>query len=271
MQEAIDCTGGWSRSASCLHRAEIVRLLLRYGSDPNGRWCPFESRLSDGGFPCTSATGVTPLMMAAARDQADTTYLLLDAGADLKLEDTAGGNALDYAWGEAVFQLLLPALFPDLATREAEALSYLTECGARKPGPWNQTALGSAILGSDFPSPEPPPPPPPSGWKRSSKTTPSRRSLSIRAQRIGRLLDIGADPDQRTSPSIDWTPVALAISAGDPEALEVLLVRGADPNTRWCAPVSIPWDGSKRIHGCEQERGMTPLMWAARWGAAQTR
>src|SRR5687768_8955908 len=45
---------------------EMVRLLLEHGADPSMKWCPFESRGPSDGFPsCTSANGMTPLMLAA--------------------------------------------------------------------------------------------------------------------------------------------------------------------------------------------------------------
>jgi len=84
-----------------------------------------------------------------------------------------------------------------------------------------------------------------------------------KARRIELLLGIGADPNQRMSGAVDWTPLALAIASRDPEVVEVLLAGGADPNARWCSVVSIPFVGSQPAPGCHKERGTTPLMWAA--------
>jgi ankyrin repeat protein len=128
-----------------VHRREIVRLLLQHGADPNARWCPFESR---GGVPpnvpgCESASGVTPLIGAASYDQADITYLLLDAGADPAAMDGRGFSALDYATGRAVFELILAAQFPDPVTRRAQATNF-------RKSPPDVVWL----------SPPPPPPPP---------------------------------------------------------------------------------------------------------------
>jgi ankyrin repeat protein len=79
-------------------------------------------------------------------------------------------------------------------------------------------------------------------------------------------LGIGADPNQRISGAVDWTPLALAITSRDSETVEVLLAGGADPNARWCALFSIPGVESKPAHGCNRERGTTPLMLAASLG-----
>ena len=110
---------------------ESVRLLLQHHSDPDGRWCEFESRGTDGiefGIgPCTAATGVTPLIMAALRDQADTTSMLLEAGANVRLTAASGANALATARGMSVFRQLLLVMFPKAATRDADALKYFTD------------------------------------------------------------------------------------------------------------------------------------------------
>jgi hypothetical protein len=142
LQDAIE----WLPFEHARHRRELIGLLLRHGADPDARWCPFESRA---GVPpyipgCESATGVTPLMAAAAFDQADTTYLLLDAGANPALTDADGETALDYATGRAVFELLLAAQAPDPATRREKSLAFR---GTGKERSW---------------LPPPPPPPPPS-------------------------------------------------------------------------------------------------------------
>ncbi len=139
LQEAIE---EWYR---LVHRREIVDLLLRHGADPNARWCPFESRAGTPYFPaCESAMGVTPLIVAAARDQADTTYLLLDAGADPNLRDGWERTALDYAGDRAVFELILAAQFPDPVARREAAVRF----------------PGAAGRETGWIAPPPPPPPP---------------------------------------------------------------------------------------------------------------
>jgi Ankyrin repeat len=140
LQEAIEQFRG-----RLTHRREIIALLLRYGADPNARWCPFESRggMGPGLLSCESEIGVTPLIAAAVLDQADTTYLLLDAGADPALTDGWDSTALDWAAGQAVVQLLLAAQFPDPTTRREKASTYPS---ARRNHGWV--------------APPPPPPPP---------------------------------------------------------------------------------------------------------------
>jgi hypothetical protein len=131
LQEAIE---PWYAD-SHRHRREIVGLLLQHGADPNARWCPFESR--QGAPPlmpaCESSGGVTPLIAAAFYDQADTTYLLLDAGADPAALDGQGFSALDYAKGRAVFELLLGARFPDPLARREQAQTFRKHLPAH---PW---------------------------------------------------------------------------------------------------------------------------------------
>lgn len=152
-------------SLSHVHRREIIGMLLRSDADPNARWCPFESRM---GVPplmpaCESKGGVTPLIAAAFYDQADTTYLLLDAGADPALTDGQGFSALDYAKGRAVFELLLAARSSDPAMRREQAKSFREHVPA---APWLS----------------PPPPPPPTAAEIqaliSARARESRRARS---------------------------------------------------------------------------------------------
>jgi hypothetical protein len=157
LQEAIE--QWWGPTVS---RREIIALLLEHGADPNARWCPFESRARTPTFPaCESAMGVTPLIVAAARDQADTVYLLLDAGADPNLKDGWDRSALDYASGRVVFELILAAQFPDPVARREAAASFP---GAARDSGWIA------------PPPPPPPPPPPRGGSED----PPLRSRPIR-------------------------------------------------------------------------------------------
>ena len=116
LQEAIDdLPAGVPAGATLPHVDEIVRLLLRHGADPNMRWCPLTSRVAWDArvdralWACVSDKGVTPLIEAAAADQADTVYRLLDAGADLRLEDWTGRGAIDYARSDVVHELLISA------------------------------------------------------------------------------------------------------------------------------------------------------------------
>ena len=83
------------------HRAEIVLLLLDHGADPNGRWCPFESRARPlPNLPtlyarCFSDVGITPLMFAASIRDVESVKALVKAGADSALRDGDGRTAQD--------------------------------------------------------------------------------------------------------------------------------------------------------------------------------
>ena len=100
LQEAIEAR---SYGRTLTHRLEIIGMLLQHGADPNARWCPFETR--GGRMGCTSAAGVTPLIMAAARDDAELMSLLKDAGADLRLKDFNGDTALNPVHSRPLFHL----------------------------------------------------------------------------------------------------------------------------------------------------------------------
>jgi ankyrin repeat protein len=265
LQEAIDAG---SYGAERKHRAEIVRLLLRHHADPDARWCPFESR---GGFlesrGCQTETGFTALTAAAAYDQADTTYLLLDAGANPLLQDARSGSALEYASGRAVFELLVAGLSRDSATRRPRTLAYLSRNVSRDLAlPRNQTVLAQHFAGGATSALWLPPPPPPPPSKSTRRTVARGASqLHVGARRLDLLLSVGANPNERVRGMWDWTPLAFAVNAHDPQSAQVLLSYGADPNERWCAtPVVSP------TFECIQMHALTPLMWAAQLGDIET-
>jgi ankyrin repeat protein len=266
LQEAIESQpfGGIRQ-----HRREIIKLLLQHGADPNQRWCPFESR---GGAPplmpaCESDSGTTPLLAAAWLDQADTTYLLLDAGADPALQDGRGKSALDDASGRVVFELLVAAQFRNAATRRADAIAYLN--GKVAPG---RTALGEVLLSrgwyGSWVSPPPPQPPPTQGAPLVA-VQPESEPRSPWVLRAELLLSLGANPNDRLSGEADWTTLAIAATNGDEQAARVLLAHGANPNARWCVAVMVPFETvsiSPAPTGCVAERGTTPLIVAAQYG-----
>ena len=99
LQEAIEAR---SYGKSTAHRPEIIRMLLQHRADPNARWCPFETRWGENSDfmvyvkSCRSEGGITPLIMAAAQNDAEVVFQLLAAGADPALETRNDENALDH-------------------------------------------------------------------------------------------------------------------------------------------------------------------------------
>ena len=100
LQEALE---RWTHESVADRRGQIIRVLGEHGADVNQRWCEFESRGQDESDACTSPFGVTPLLMAAMQDDPGAVFLLLQAGANARLENQFGSNALEDARSEAVF------------------------------------------------------------------------------------------------------------------------------------------------------------------------
>jgi ankyrin repeat protein len=200
------------------HRSEIVRLLLSHGADPNAGWCPFESRGYPGGprskDSCATDAPDRPLIAATVRDQADTVYRLLDAGADPRLEDWSGQIAIDYARSEVVFQLLAAALFPDSSSRPMSLLGYLRDRAAR---------TGDTPLSNVFTRGLPLPPPPPASTKEA-------RSDDAHAEMVRRLIELGADPNERMTEG--ETSLMAAAAFRELGVATVLLEHGADASLR---------------------------------------
>jgi ankyrin repeat protein len=256
LRTAIDKRWG---QAPPVHRAEIVALLLEHGADPNVRWCPFESRGGARPFgPCRTRTGVTPLMTAVAFDQIDVVALLLDAGADLTPDDWTGGNAFTFVTSPGVLNLLLARVFPDAAVRRREALDYLADRSVfwyPYDGGAAFSPLADAIVTDRrlFVIGLPAPPPP--GDTRPRPPYPGLERLRL-------VLGLGADPDERVDPEIDWTPLGLAMVQEQLQHAEVLLQYGADPNRRWCTHPRT----RRSEPNCSSDTGPTPLIWAQRMG-----
>jgi ankyrin repeat protein len=251
-----------------MDRVAMARLLLQHGADPNARWCPDGSRLmSPAGPPCVSDTAAPPLFVAAALDQTDMTYLLLDDGADATLSTWTGQAALHQAWSEPVFELLAWALYPDRDSHDADTLRYLRTTPPAGHLRWGQpdwTPLARAILnGSAGYVPFVPPP--------SFKDLAEFRL--VRAGLVRAILGIGADPNERVSGGVNWTPLKLAVDVWDPDIAEMLLARGADPDARWCTTAVSDRRGTgviyQRVQGCELSTGTTALMLAASFGRAE--
>ena len=248
---------------------EVMQLLWEHGADPNAKWCPFESRgpALDGGPHCTTATAMTPLIFATILGIREMVEMLLEAGADPTVRDWGGGSALDYAYDEVNFEMISRAQFPDLRTRDAEALDWVSsnEGSPYDKSLWTGTPIGRALTQregvADFP-PAPPPPP-----QSNAVYVSDRESRSV--NRLRALLRIGADPNRRLShDSVDSTPLSLALRANQLRAARVLLNNKADVNQRWC--VQFENRNFKQIPAanpdCSLSNGMTPLMLAASAG-----
>ena len=270
LQEALEVQSFGRRST---HRAQILRILLTQGADPDQRWCPFESRGGDQSeHGCVSRYGVTPLMWAAGRDDAGTTFLLLQAGADPTLENDFGANALDLAHGEAVFYQLSSAISTKRRIKDGDMLRYFAERNVKDAfeGPWDETPLARAISGDVGGIMLAPPPPPPATIQGvEASRIPPARNLSLRAGRVKSLLALGADPNARlTWAGVDWTPLGLAVGQREDDIVGALLRYGADPNARWCVPVKR--EKAPHVYssepGCTHTSGMTPLMFASSVG-----
>ena len=105
-------------------------------------------------------------MWAAARDEAGTTFTLLQAGADPTLQNQFGADALDVAHGEAVFFQLLSVVVAKRGLRDGDMSRYFAERDVKdaSEGPWDETALTRAISGSVAGGILPLPPPPPASF-----------------------------------------------------------------------------------------------------------
>ena len=244
---------------------EATRLLLQHGADPNAKWCPFESRgpAYDGGPSCTTATAVTPLMFAAFWSGRELVQMLLEAGADPTPRDWGGGSALDYAYDEVIFEMISRAQFPDLRTRDAQSLEWVSsnEGSPFDNSLWRELPITRALTqreGSVFPHPPPPPP-------QSNLLFGVERETRV-VSRLRTLLRIGADPNQRlTLSGVDSTPLSLALRANQLRAARVLLQNHSDVNLRWCTHYELRnyKQVPAKAPGCSLSKGMTPLMWAA--------
>jgi ankyrin repeat protein len=239
LREAIDTEGRLA-----INRREIIRLLLTHGADPSARWCPFDSRghwsAWGGNVSCRSATGITALIYASFRGQREIVAMLLEAGAVPEAEDFTLRSALDYTKDDVIFELISRAMFPDLETRDQKALAWLDRHFKEPFIPAaRETPLTRAL----------------SSWRWDNRT-----GRGVNRVRI--VLSLGADPNERTGDG--QTPLAMAL--GSLSSVRMLLEHGADPNQRWC---ELDQPGDKADPVCTIEKGITPLMWAARSGEAE--
>ena len=237
---------------------ETARLLLAHGADPNARWCPFNSRplakyLDGAGPNCRSASGATPLILAAAAGLGEVVDLLLDAGGAPAAIDWNGGSALDYATSVEAFELLSRRLFPDMASRDRRALSYVARRDRAKTGNPILLALsGGNAEWYDIPIA-------PYDADATELNFARYRATKHRriAWRVETLVTFGADPNQ-------GNPLAKALSDGNYGAARALLVAGANANARQCGPDSYLTDPS-----CTSQNGITLLTWMASKGDQQ--
>jgi ankyrin repeat protein len=271
LQEVFD-TG---RSYNLSNRAELVRLLLAHGADPNARWCPFESRITwDGRQACSSDKGTFALAWAAAEGSVEMVEMLLRAGARPELQDWSEASALDYAADGITFELISRAQFPVLATRDRQALAWLSVERSRPYGasntPWIATPISRALsqaTGIIFPLP--PPPTPYDALSRIGHDTYKLALETRTVMRLHTLLHVGAAPNERvTRNGVDWTPLAMALWSQQYRAARVLLQAGADANARWCFEVTDEYFKGTRTKDprCTADTGMTPLIWSSAAG-----
>jgi ankyrin repeat protein len=261
LQEVFD-RGGYG----VLNHVEAVKLLLSHGADPNARWCPFESRGRSEWRPsCTSTLGASALIFAAALGSSEIVELLLTAGADPTHRDWNNGSALDYAYGELMFEAISRAMFPDFRTRDQQALEWLRQSG-RFSGlnAWESTPTSRAIALDRGPVL---PPPPVHAFGPSYRA----EQETLRMSRVRTLLRLGVDPNERTTLALsDWTPLAMALWQRAYRVAHLLLQNGADVNQRWCAPIRYWYDKiSAPDPACNHQNGLTPLMWSASEGHAE--
>ena len=211
LQDAIEAAqfGGSSRN-----RSDIVRLLLAHGADPNARWCPFESRGTRDAHlrGCTTEEATTPLIAAAVRDQGDTVYRLLDAGADPRSEDWSGRRAIDYARSGFVFDLIAAAMFPEPATRRPALFQYLRVQAART----GDTPLSVVFTRDGPPSPASTP---------AAQRCAAPACHDPRAEVVQRILELGADPNERLAGGETVLTIARRYNA--PQVVDVLVRHGA--------------------------------------------
>lgn len=281
LQEALD-TGGTHQ----LDPRVLVPLLLKYGADPNARWCPFESRGENGFGPaCTSARATTALHFAAMYDNVELVAQLLAAGADPTPRDWANASALDFAYNEIVFETIARALFPDVDSRDRLSLSWLNEYDGRWFGAnaWESTPLSRALGQTDSGFVPPPPLPPPPAKPVVSTGDPTVAAWAYQFEREGRvlgrvrtLLRIGANPNERaTTGGADWTPIGMAMHQRALRVARLLLEHGANPNERSCVRIvsgsfSARWPDGRPVFyrhpNCTLENGTTPLLERAHAG-----
>jgi ankyrin repeat protein len=168
---------------------------------------------------------------------------LLDAGADATARDWLGGSALDYATNEIAFEHISRALFPQIATRDQNALAYLQRRDGRGPP---ATPLARAIEENLYYLLAPAAAPiAEDDYESHLQYWNEARETRI-MERVRVALSIGATLE----PWALWW----ALDRKRHRVARVLLTAGANVNTRQCGP-----DSYLTGPACRPDNGVTLL------------
>ncbi len=191
--------------------------------------------------------GMTPLMYAAAFGSVDAVKVLLDAGADPKLQDPRGGTALHYgAWDVERVRLLVAKGADVNAASKAGRTPILTAAGSPSGGRSMQFLLEH---GAD-----------PKARDRAGFNL-LMPAAAVDAGLVTMLMDKGLDLKLSTDEG-GFTPLHVAAGAGNLASARLLLSKGANPNA------ANTFAGKVKF-GDIQLKGMTPLMLASTLGTPE--
>jgi ankyrin repeat protein len=244
---------------SALHRAidselsELVLLLLRHGADIEKR----------------DSSGRTPLMSAALQCRNKIVKILLEHGADIGTTSHNGRSVLLYLAASQKSSEILPSTFRlffdtgliDLSQRDPVGKNVLMWAVVRR-----NLALAKLAIDACGPVRVEPLIHAVDHRGRSAlhmaveDTSPAVRSM------VSLLLSSGADVEGTSERSL--TPLAIASARGNYEAVDVLLIKGANSNST----VNGDYDAADFVPRIGLNinplaaAGMTPLHWAARNG-----
>lgn len=194
-------------------RADIVRVLLRNGVDPDAIWpetgsgttaliraaergslAAMEILLDQGADPDrANRENWTPLMEAADKSKPGAVRLLVESGADLEVQEARGGKTA-----------LMVAARSDSATMIGLLLDSGANVGARSAGN-GMTALHFALQSR----------------RDSVADDPRESAIAV----ITELLAAGADVNQAADDG--WTPLMSAVANGETDRVRLILDSGA--------------------------------------------
>lgn len=204
--------------------AEIVKVLLEAGANPNARGWRGRSAMHDchdanavkllidygGDVNAQDENGITPLREAICQREFDLIQLLLDAGADPDLRDKTGKSSREYALEHKCCEFVQGSMIKiENPTRRAtqKMLQAIPE--------ENIKAMKKALDKGVDPN-----------WIEFRE---SLLYMSVRSPKVTKvLLDAGADPNIGNDDG--ETPLHLAVLLGKVETAKLLLEAGADPN-----------------------------------------